>query len=154
MATLGGHTARVTACAVTDGRHVVSASLDQTLKVWDPATCTCHITHRGDASYRSVAVTATTVIAGDTAGAVWFLDWPWTNRQGLLCDGDDHAPQRGTSQETGPASQRAIMKHTILFLAANPLGTDDEFRAVLAAFPDRAGCATPTRGTTSATASR
>jgi WD40 repeat protein len=33
---LAGHTHRVTACAVTpDGRHVVSASWDGTLKVWE-----------------------------------------------------------------------------------------------------------------------
>ncbi|HEX2686236.1 MAG TPA: hypothetical protein VHN14_06440 [Kofleriaceae bacterium] len=75
MATLAGHTSGVTACAVTpDGRLVVSASADQTLKVWDLATYTCRITHRGDADYLAIAVSATTVIAGDAAGAVWFLD--------------------------------------------------------------------------------
>ncbi len=125
VATLESHTSYVTACAVTpDGRHVVSVSDDQTLKVWDLATYTCRITHRGDAGYLAVAVSATTVIAGDAAGAVWFLDCPWTDRQGLLRDSDDHAPQRGPSRETKPASQRTPMKHTILFLAANPLGTD------------------------------
>ncbi len=77
VATLAGHTSIVHACAVTpDGRHVVSASEDQTLKVWDLATYTCRITHRGDAGYLAVAVTATTVVAGDTSGAVWFLDMP------------------------------------------------------------------------------
>jgi len=36
---LAGHTLPVTACAVTpDGRHVVSASTDKTLKVWELAT--------------------------------------------------------------------------------------------------------------------
>src|SRR5262249_34231828 len=36
---LAGHTAGVSACVVTpDGRHVVSASQDQTLKVWELAT--------------------------------------------------------------------------------------------------------------------
>ena len=77
MATLEGHTNWVHACAVTpDGRHVVSASEDQTLKVWDLATYTCRITHRGDAGYHAVVVGATTVIAGDASGAVWFLDLP------------------------------------------------------------------------------
>ena len=67
----------VTACAVTpDGQHVVSASYDYTLKVWDLATYTCRITHRGDVAYAAVAVIATTVVAGDAAGVVWFLDEP------------------------------------------------------------------------------
>jgi len=125
VATLEGHAAGVSACAVTpDGRHVVSVSRDKTLNVWNLATYTCRISHRGDARYCAVAASATTVIAGDAAGDVWFLDWPWTHRQGLLRDGDDHAPQRRPSRETEPASQRVPMKHTILFLAANPLGTD------------------------------
>ena len=77
VATLQGHTNDVTACAVTpDGRHVISASDDQTLKVWDLATHACRFTHRGDAGYLAVAVSATTVIAGDTAGVVWFLEVP------------------------------------------------------------------------------
>jgi CHAT domain/WD domain, G-beta repeat len=125
VATLEGHTSGVTACTVTpDGRHVVSASLDQTLKVWDLATYTCRITHRGDAIYSAVAVSATAVIAGDASGAVWFLDWPWRGRQGPLRDDDEHAPQRRPARESKPASQRASMKHSILFLAADPLGTD------------------------------
>jgi len=77
VATLAGHTAVATACAMTpDGRHVVSASYDQTLKVWDLATYNCRITHRGDARYLAVAVSATTIMAGDAAGIVWFLDLP------------------------------------------------------------------------------
>jgi WD40 repeat protein len=77
VATLEGHTDGVTACAVSlDGQHVVSASADHTLKVWDLATYTCRITHRGDAGYLAVAVSATTVIVGDASGAVWFLDLP------------------------------------------------------------------------------
>ena len=67
----------MTACAVTpDGRHVVPASDDHTLKVWDLATYLCRITHCGDAAYLAVAVSATAVTAGDTSGAVWFLDAP------------------------------------------------------------------------------
>jgi len=125
VATLEGHTDVVRACAVTpDGRHLVSASADQTLRVWDLTTYICRIIHRGDAGYLAVACSAATVIAGDASGSVWFLDWPWTDRQGLLRDGDDHAPRRMPPRETESASQRTPMKHTILFLAANPLGTD------------------------------
>jgi WD40 repeat protein len=77
VATLEGHTHSVNACAVTpDGRHVVSASTDHTLKVWELATHTCRITHCGDARYAAVAIGTTTVIAGDAAGSVWFLELP------------------------------------------------------------------------------
>ena len=77
VATLEGHTGAVTACAVTpDGRHVVSASTDQTLKVWDLETYACLVTHRGDASYQAVAATTTVIVAGDSGGCVWFLDMP------------------------------------------------------------------------------
>jgi WD40 repeat protein len=77
VATLAGHTDYVRACAVTpDGRHVVSVSEDRTLKVWDLATYTCCFTHRGDLPYLAVAVTATTILAGDLAGIVWFLEVP------------------------------------------------------------------------------
>jgi len=76
-ATLQGHADRVTACAVTpDGRRVVSGSWDHTLKVWDVQAGTCIFTHRANAGYLAIAATATTLIAGDFAGAVWFLDWP------------------------------------------------------------------------------
>ena len=74
---LVGHTSWVRACAVTpEGRHVVSAPYDHMLKVWELVTHACRITHRGDASYAAVAVDATTVVAGDAAGGVWFLDLP------------------------------------------------------------------------------
>jgi WD40 repeat protein len=77
LAALEGHTRGVSACAVTvDDRRVVSASYDRTLKVWDLDTYACLFTHRGDAAYTSVAAAATTLVAGDMAGAVWFLDWP------------------------------------------------------------------------------
>jgi WD40 repeat protein len=59
-----------------DGRHVVSASVNRTLKVWDLETHTCRFTHRCDATYSAVAVTATAILAGDAAGTVWFLDVP------------------------------------------------------------------------------
>jgi WD40 repeat protein len=79
-ATLQGHVDRVTACAVTpDGRRMVSASWDQTLRLWDLQTGTCLFTHRGNAGYVAVTATATTIIAGDAAGAIWFFDWPSPN---------------------------------------------------------------------------
>jgi hypothetical protein len=123
-ATLKGHAGGVTACAVTqDGRRVVSASNDCTLKVWDLQTGACLITHRANAA--NVAIAATTIIAGDNAGAVWFLDWPSPDaRQGSAQDdrGPDNQPT--PSSQTELPAQRPPMKHTILFLAANPLGTD------------------------------
>jgi WD40 repeat protein len=75
--TLEVHANGVAACAVTpDGQKAVSASGDQTLKVWDLPEGACLFTHRGNAGYSAIATTATTIIAGDAAGAVWFLDWP------------------------------------------------------------------------------
>jgi len=80
---LVGHTSWTNACAVTpDGRRVVSASADRTLKVWDLASGKCLFTHRANFAYYAVAATATTIIAGDAAGAVWFLDWPPEQRGG------------------------------------------------------------------------
>ena len=77
LATLEGHTASVTGCAVTpDGQRVVSVSFDHTLKVWDLASRACLLTHRANAVYTAVTATATTIIAGDAVGAVWFLEWP------------------------------------------------------------------------------
>ncbi len=84
LTTLQAHSARVTACAVTtSGRHMVSASDDKTLKVWDLDSYTCLATHRANAGYTAVTTTATTIIAGDAAGSVWFLDI-WTK---LLVEG-------------------------------------------------------------------
>jgi hypothetical protein len=124
-ATLKGHTNGVTACAITpDGRHVISASRDQTLKVWDLKTHVCRLTHRGDASYRAVAATATAIIAGDAAGGIWVLDLPPSYHSvssSRVLKGVQHASPAAQV----PTSPRPKMnKHTILFLAANPLGTD------------------------------
>src|SRR6185503_11419600 len=135
---LEGHTSSVTACAVTpDGRHVVSASDDHTLKVWDLRTHACVITHRGDAAYLAVAVRANMLVAGDAAGAVWFLNVP---------------PRLATSLPAREAPE-AAPTHPILSIADTVPATDsssevdigivtirdDEFRAVLAVFPDRLG---------------
>jgi WD40 repeat protein len=77
VATLRGHAASVTACAVTpDGRRVVSASRDKTLKVWDLESGALLLTHCTHVEYRAIAVTAATIIAGDVAGSIWFLDRP------------------------------------------------------------------------------
>jgi len=103
LATLEGHADWVRACAVTpDGQRVVSASLDHTLRVWDLDRFICEFVHRGDAPYSAVTSTATSIIAGDHAGALWFLDWP----------------------RSIPSPRHHMKKHTILFLAANPLGTE------------------------------
>jgi nucleoside phosphorylase len=124
LATLAGHTDWVTACEVTpDGQRVVSVSYDNTLKVWNLAPDTCLLTHHANTAYTAFVATATAIVAGDATGAVWFLDWPSPTRQGPIRD-DHRDPQRRLSPETEPASQRMPMKHTILFLAANPLGTD------------------------------
>jgi WD40 repeat protein len=77
LATLEGHTGPVGSCAITvDGRRVISASEDRTLKVWDLVSHACLFTHRGDAAYTAVTATASVIVAGDDAGAVWFLEWP------------------------------------------------------------------------------
>jgi hypothetical protein len=145
LATLEGHTDGVSACAVTpDGRHVVSASTNNTLKVWDLKSRACLLTHRANAEYTTVATTATAIIAGDGAGSVWFLDWPSPIRRESSLRGS-HEPdnQRTSAPDNVPPSPRPPMKHTILFLAANPLGTDRlaldrEARAIQAEL-DRSG---------------
>jgi WD40 repeat protein len=55
---------------------VVSASHDNTLKVWNLETRVCLLTHRANTVYFAVTATVTAIIAGDDAGSVWFLDWP------------------------------------------------------------------------------
>jgi hypothetical protein len=134
LATLEGHSDRVSACAVTpDGRRVVSASHDKTLKVWDLATYACLFTHRGDAPYLAVAAGATGVVAGDSLGGIWFLDWLPPNRRATQLGAGD----RERRQPESPSPRPAIKKHTILFLAANPTGTSqlalgEEARAIQA----------------------
>jgi hypothetical protein len=124
--TLVGHTKEVSSCAVTrDGRQVVSASYDNTLIVWELQTGACLLTHRANTYLIAIATTTTTIIAGDAAGAIWFLDWPSPDaRQGSAPDErrSDNRPASSGGPEI-PA-QRPPMKHTILFLAANPFGTD------------------------------
>jgi WD40 repeat protein/predicted phosphodiesterase len=138
VATLHGHAGGVLACAVTpDGRRVVSGSEDQTLKVWDLEAGRCVFTHHASASYAAVAATATTIVAGDAAGAVWFLDLPPPNPNiAPARDEPDRSSHATTTLDAEPTSPRPLMKkHTILFLAANPAGTnqlalDREARAI------------------------
>jgi hypothetical protein len=116
---------------------VVSASHDKTLKVWDLATYACLSTHRGDASYLAVAAGTTGIVAGDSAGGIWFLDWPLSNRRATqlgVGDRENRQYESRPAQETS-SSRSTMQKHTILFLAANPTGTDplafgEEARAI------------------------
>jgi WD40 repeat protein len=126
LATLVGHADRVIACAVTaDSGRVVSASWDRTLKVWDLETGACLLTHYGDAPYSAVATSATAIAAGDSAGALWFLDWPPAPRLPLhLSSGNDDSQRGAYPAHATPSMSFQMKKHTILFLAANPLGTD------------------------------
>jgi hypothetical protein len=105
---------------------LVSASADQTLKVWDLEAGACILTHRANVGYTAVAATATTVIAGDATGGIWVLDWPMTDRHGWSRRGSHgHDDRHGSIPDGEPLSTRPPMpKHTILFLAANPSGTD------------------------------
>jgi WD40 repeat protein len=138
LATLEGHAAPVKACAVTeDGRRVVSASADRTLRVWDLDTYMCLFTHRGDVAYAAVAATATTIVAGDVTGAVWFLDWPLSDRRAVQVGTADRENHQHASRpgEDNTSSRSTMKKHTILFLAANPTGTNplklgEEARAI------------------------
>jgi nucleoside phosphorylase len=134
LSTLEGHAGGVNACVVTpDGRRVVSASNDNTLKVWDLATYACLFTHRGDAPYVAVAAGMTGVVAGDSFGGIWFLDWLPSNRRATQFGAGDSEYR----QHAAPLSRPTIKKHTILFLAANPTGTSqralgEEARAIQA----------------------
>jgi len=128
LATLEGHAGSTKACAATpDGHRVISASDDRTLKIWDLDTYACLATHRGDAAYTTVTATATAVIAGDNAGTLWVLDWPRPSRgtsprpTGHGDDGDPRTSISGTETSSPTAPRK---KHTILFLAADPLGSD------------------------------
>ncbi|HZF47283.1 MAG TPA: TIR domain-containing protein [Polyangiaceae bacterium] len=57
-----------------DGRRIVSASEDNTLKVWDVATGACEVTIHGVAPFRCVAVTPDLLCAGNYTGDLWVLE--------------------------------------------------------------------------------
>jgi WD40 repeat protein len=66
----------ITAVAVTcDGRKIISASYDQTVKVWDLESGECIATFTVDAPVRACAVArdGVTIVVGDSAGTVHFL---------------------------------------------------------------------------------
>jgi WD40 repeat protein len=68
----------VNGVAVTaDGRFAVSASADNTLKVWDLGTGQALTTLQIHAGFVFCAITpdAKTILAGDRAGALHILDW-------------------------------------------------------------------------------
>jgi WD40 repeat protein len=146
LATLEGHASYVNGCAVTsDGHRVVSASWDKTLKVWDLEAGACLFTHRANTNYATVTATATTIIGGAAAGSVWFLGWPSPSlREKPLGSGHGPGHQLSPSTDTASPSPRPPMKHTILFLAANPLDTDrraldEECAAIRARAPHDVG---------------
>ncbi|NMG58853.1 hypothetical protein E1H12_10030 [Geitlerinema sp. P-1104] len=73
---MGGQSNGVEAVAIApDGKRAVSASEDNTLKLWDLATGKELATFTGEAGMLSCAVAAdgVTVAAGDKAGVVHFL---------------------------------------------------------------------------------
>jgi hypothetical protein len=74
--TLTGHSNMVNRVAVTpDGRRVVSASYDKTLKVWDLESGKCITTFSGEGAFICcmIANDGKTIIAGDNIGRVCFL---------------------------------------------------------------------------------
>jgi len=78
LRTLEGNTSSVYGVAVTaDGCFAVSASYDHTLKLWDLASGKMIGTRATDVRLLCCAFTpdGRTILAGDSAGAVHFLDW-------------------------------------------------------------------------------
>jgi WD40 repeat protein len=105
---LVGHRDRVNTCAVTlDGRRIVSASYDHTLKVWDLESGAYLFTHRGNAGFSAVAVTASSIVAGDATGAVWFLDWPPGYLAAQSASADANADKAFPPANPGVATVRA-----------------------------------------------
>ncbi|TVU52285.1 MAG: hypothetical protein EA414_18185, partial [Arthrospira sp. PLM2.Bin9] len=76
LATLSGHSSGVTAVAIApDGKRAVSASRDNTLKLWDLATGEEIASFTAEAEFEACAVApdGVTVVAGDESGRVHFL---------------------------------------------------------------------------------
>ncbi len=76
LSALEGHTNGLGAVAVLDAKRVVSASFDQTLRVWDIESGETMAVFALDAPVESVATAdGCRVVAGDWAGGVHFLDF-------------------------------------------------------------------------------
>jgi WD40 repeat protein len=144
VATLQGHTLSVNACAVTsDGQHVVSTSDDKTLKVWELATYTYRLTHRGDATYTAIAAAATTLIAGDAIGSVWFLDVPQYLASSIGAVETSHATSK-TDQiltrydrhaSSSPTEERSMTREALLSRLSKLLPSQFEQVLFLARIP-------------------
>ena len=65
---LAGHTRRVSAVALTaDGQHLLSASLDRTLRLWSPATGACDTVlsgHTGDVNAAAISPDGKLAVSG------------------------------------------------------------------------------------------
>jgi nucleoside phosphorylase len=73
--TLLGHRGSVYACTVLpDGRRALSASLDETLKLWDLHSGECLQTLYGRGSFFCVAIAGDVIFAGDVLDNVWILE--------------------------------------------------------------------------------
>jgi WD40 repeat protein len=83
--TLTGHSSYVKAVAITpDGQQVVSASFDNTLKVWDLESGTEIASFSGDGALYCCAVApdGVTIVAGEASGRVHFLRLEGVARRG------------------------------------------------------------------------
>jgi WD40 repeat protein len=73
--TLRGHTGQVNRVALSaDAKTAASASDDCTVKIWDVGSGTCLTTFSCEDKVRSCALGPDIVVAGDTAGRIYFLD--------------------------------------------------------------------------------
>jgi WD40 repeat protein len=66
---------RVGVALTADGRRAVSASSDNTLKMWDLESGMCIATFRCDAYVLCCAVAQDIIVAGDAGGWVHFFGW-------------------------------------------------------------------------------
>ncbi|HEX8114450.1 MAG TPA: AAA family ATPase, partial [Kofleriaceae bacterium] len=131
LATLEGHAGQVHTCVLTaDSRHAISVSEDWTLKVWDLETYRCSFTHRGDTEFLTVAATTSGIAAGDARGAMWFLDLPPV--------APSTTQRRAGSDPAGSAVRSEDYSAQTVDVGILTI-RDDEFRAVLDAFPNKAG---------------
>ncbi|HJH31809.1 MAG TPA: hypothetical protein C5S50_06455 [Methanosarcinaceae archaeon] len=76
LQTLEGHTGGVNAVAVTpDGKHAISGSDDNTLRVWDIASGEIIASFSGDGFLHACAISpdGRTIVAGEASGRVHFL---------------------------------------------------------------------------------